>query len=105
MSRRNHQHGGHPQRPEGTHNRSPEELAAINETLKSFADEYGQRIDNNAGRETYRFWIELVTVLGVLAYTGLTIGLLFTSQEGANFGLLRIRLRTGRMFTAPQCVR
>jgi len=80
MSRRNHQHGEHPQRPEGTHNRSPEELAAINETLKSFADEYRQRIDNNAGRETYRFWIEVVTVLGVLAYTGLTIGLLFTSQ-------------------------
>jgi hypothetical protein len=70
-----HHHGGHPKKPPGTHNNSPEELAAINETLKAFSERYEEDKEKNPGRDSWKFRIEIATALGVGIYTLITAGL------------------------------
>ena len=74
-----HQHGGHPQKPSGTHNNSPEELAAINKTLIAFSEKYDEGKEKNPGREHTRFIVEVCVAVGVGIYTLITAGLLAAS--------------------------
>jgi len=74
-----HEHGGHPKKPPGTHNNSPEELAAINETLIAFSKKYEEGQEKNPSRERWKFGMEVCTVIGIGIYTLITGGLFIAS--------------------------
>jgi hypothetical protein len=71
-----HYQGGHPKKEAGTHNRSPEELAAINETFVAFSEKYEETNKKNPSRDGWKFRIEVATAVGVGVYTLITAGLL-----------------------------
>jgi hypothetical protein len=48
-------HGGHPEKPAGTHNNSPEELAAINQTLIALSKKYDEANEKDPGRERWNY--------------------------------------------------
>jgi hypothetical protein len=72
-------HGGHPQKPPGTRNNSPEELAAINETVVALSKKYDEANEKNPGRDRWKFRIEIFTSVGIGIYTIITGGLLIAS--------------------------
>jgi hypothetical protein len=90
---RERRHGGHPKKPPGTHNNSPEELAAINKTLIALSEQYDAG-KPDPKRENARFRIERWTLFGIGIYTLLTAGLVgvalyqlrFTSDQ---IGIMR----------------
>jgi hypothetical protein len=58
-----HQHGGHPKKPPGTHNNGPEELAAINQTLIALSKKYDEanKQDASAGSFLLKSGLRLVS--------------------------------------------
>jgi hypothetical protein len=85
-------HGGHPEKPAGTHNNSPEELAAINQTLIALSKKYDEANEKDPGRERWKFPIEVGTAVGIGIYTLITLGLFIASllQLSSSSGQLTV---------------
>jgi hypothetical protein len=80
------QHGGHGGQPAQQHHGSTaEETAAMNETLKSFAEDYNKHNEEAGHRERIQFRMEVGLALGVGLNIALTVGLLIAGILQARY--------------------
>jgi hypothetical protein len=86
---RNHRSGGHLPRDENApKNSTPEQLDAINRTLKDFIARREERLNAPLGRrEKWKFRIEVSTLASLAIYTLITLGLYSTSRSTESYQL------------------